>query len=138
MSRTVLACLVVPFVAAAALARAEVPSPWQPAAEESVVELVTQDEDGSARETSVWIVVLDDAGYVRTNASRWLANIQRGSPVTLRVRDLATHVQPEEVGDEATKARVEEAFKEKYGTMQRIMSAIRLREPTVLRLRPAP
>jgi len=60
---------------------------WAPAREESVVEIVTTDEDGEPRETSVWIVVLDDAGYVRTNDSAWLANIRRGSPVRLRVRE---------------------------------------------------
>jgi hypothetical protein len=31
---------------------------------------------------------------------------------------------------------VEEAFKAKYGLVQRMMSALRMREPTVLRLVP--
>jgi hypothetical protein len=48
-----------------------------------------------------------------------------------------TAASAEEVSDEALRARVEEAYKAKYGTLQRVMSALRLREPTVLRLSPA-
>jgi len=110
---------------------------WAPAREESVVELVTTDGDGEPRETSVWIVVLEDAGYVRTNDSAWLANIRRGSPVRLRVGEHERDVRASEVDDAATTARVEAAFKAKYGTLQRLMSALRMREPTVLRLAPA-
>jgi len=110
---------------------------WAPAREESVVEIVTTDADGDPRETSIWIVVLDDAGYVRTNDSEWLANIRRGSPVLLRVAQQDQAVSASEIDDADTKQRVEEAFKAKYGGLQRVMSALRMREPTVLRLAPA-
>jgi hypothetical protein len=99
------------------------------------VRIVTADEDGSVRDVPVWAVVPDgDAAYVRTNASRWLANIRRGSDVRLRVRDTEIPVAPTEVEDEATKARVEQAYRDKYGLLQRVMSALRMREPTVLKL----
>ena len=110
---------------------------WAPAREQSVVEIVTTDEDSEPRETSVWIVVLDDAGYIRTNDSTWLANIRRGSSVLLRVGEQERDVRASEVDDAATTARVEAAFKAKYGALQRLMSALRMREPTVLRLAPA-
>ncbi len=109
---------------------------WAPARETSVVEILTTDADGALRETSVWIVVIDDAGYVRTNASAWLANIRRGSPVRLRVGELARDVRASEVVDAATKQAVEAAFKAKYGALQKLMSALRVREPSVLRLVP--
>jgi hypothetical protein len=109
---------------------------WAPARETSVVEILTTDADGALRETSVWIVVLDDAGYVRTNDSSWLANIRRGSPVRLRVAELTRDVQASEVVDTATKQAVEAAFKAKYGALQKLMSALRVREPSVLRLVP--
>ena len=108
---------------------------WSPFAEADVVRIVTQDEDGAERDTPVWFVVVDGAGFVRTNDSRWLANIRRGSRVALRLDEAERPVVAEEVGDPAVSAAVEEAFKAKYGLAQRIMSALRVREPSVLRLR---
>lgn len=108
---------------------------WTPVREDWQVRIVTQDEDGATRDLPIWAVVLEgDAVYVRTNQSRWLANLRRGSAVTLKVRDVEIPVTSSEVADAATKARVEEAFKTKYGWMQRMMSALRTREPTVLKL----
>jgi hypothetical protein len=107
---------------------------WAPASEDSVVEILTSDADGSLRETPVWIVVLDGAAYVRTNDSKWLGNIRRGTAVRLRVREVETQVGTDEVKDAALTARVEEAFKAKYGFTQRVMSLFRISEPTVLRL----
>jgi hypothetical protein len=108
---------------------------WSPFAEAGVVRIVTQDEDGEERDTPVWFVVVEGDGFVRTNDSRWLANIRRGSPVALRLDAAERAVSAEEVADAAVTAAVEEAFKAKYGLVQRIMSAFRMREPSVLRLR---
>jgi hypothetical protein len=116
-------------------AAASAATPWSPFEEASVVQIVTQDEDGAERDTPVWFVVVDGAGYVRTNDSRWLANIRRGSSVALRLDETERPVTSEEVSDAAVTGAVEEAFKAKYGLMQRMMSALRMREPTVLRLR---
>ena len=109
---------------------------WKAAHEESVIEILTSDADGRLRETPVWIVVLDDAGYVRTNDSKWLANIRRGSAVRLRIREVESPVLAKETQDAALAARVEEAFKAKYGFTQRVMSLLRFSEPTVLKLTP--
>jgi len=123
------------FSGGAAPARAD--DALAPFAAESVIEIATRDEDGAARDTPVWIVALDGAAFVRTNDSRWLANIRRGSPVAIRAAGAERAVRASEVADAALKARVEEAFLAKYGRMQRVMSALRWREPTVLRLEPA-
>jgi hypothetical protein len=128
-----LAALTFAIAAWALPARAE--TDWTAVREAWQVRIVTADEDGSVRDVPVWAVVPDgDAAYVRTNASRWLANIRRGSDVRLRVRDTEIPVAPTEVEDEATKARVEQAYRDKYGLLQRVMSALRMREPTVLKL----
>jgi len=106
---------------------------WQKFQDTDVIEVLTHDEDGALRETSVWVVAFDGHGYVRTNDSRWLANIRRGSSVALRVDDAEYPVaarEPEK--DAALDARVEEQFKQKYGFMQRVMSTFRMREPTLL------
>lgn len=124
------------FVALVWLATSAQAEPsWSPFAEADVVRIVTQDEDGAERDTPVWFVVVDGAGFVRTNDSRWLANIRRGSKVVLRLDESERAVTSEEVRDTAVTDAVEEAFKVKYGFMQRVMSTFRMREPTVLRLR---
>jgi len=133
--RTATVCLL--GAALLAITPAE-PGVGPPFVDTGTIEIATTDEDGESRETPIWIVVLDGEGYVRTNDSRWLANIRRGSDVEIRAEDTSLSVSAEEVDDEDTKARVEEAFKEKYGTMQRIMSFFRMQEPTVLRLRRLP
>lgn len=115
-------------------ARAE--DPWPVVAETGTIEIVTRDEDGALRETHVWIVVVEQAGYVRTNDSRWLANIRRGSPVALRAEGADLPVRAEERSDTAEYDRVEAAFKAKYGWLQRLMSTFRTTRPTVLRLTP--
>jgi hypothetical protein len=127
-----MACLVLLLVLAGAV-HAAAPD-WQRAQEQSVVQILTHDEDGAQRETSVWIVSFDGCGYVRTNDSRWLANIRRGSTVALRLDDGEFPVAAREPNDAAITARVEEQFKQKYGFMQKVMSAFRFREPTVLEL----
>jgi hypothetical protein len=119
-------------LATAATAATEID--WQRAQDEDVALILTHDEDGALRETSVWIVAFDGHGYVRTNDSRWLANIRRGSDVTLRLGEEAFAVDAREPNDPAIAARVEEGFKQKYGFMQRVMSLFRMREPTVLEL----
>ena len=110
---------------------------WAPFAETKTIEIETQDEDGEARETKVWIVLVDGTGYVRTNDSRWLANIRRGSPIEIRAGETTLVVGATEVEDEATCDEVEEAFKAKYGAVQKLMSFFRISEPTVLRLEAA-
>ena len=135
MARMTALTVVLSLAIFASVAAAE-PFNWAPATTESVVEVLTSDTDGELRETPVWIVVIDDVAYVRTNDSKWLANIRRGSAVRVRVRGLESGVLAFEVADAALTARVEKAFKKKYGSMQRMMSLFRMSEPVVLRLAP--
>jgi hypothetical protein len=109
---------------------------WTPFQQDSVIQILTHDEDGALRETKVWVVVVDGAGYVRTNASRWLENIQRNPEVQIRARGYEYLMRAEAVKDARLQERVEEGFLEKYGFTQRVMSLFRFREPSVLRLVP--
>ena len=109
---------------------------WTPFAETEVVHIVTQDDGGAERDTKVWLVVVDGAAFVRTNDSRWLANIRRGSAVALKLDSTPRAVTALEESDAATRERVEAAFLAKYGLRQRVLSALRMREPSVLRLTP--
>jgi len=109
---------------------------WAPYREDSTIEIITLDEDGSRRETKIWIVVLGGEGFIRTNDSKWLANIRRDPAVHLRTRGVEVAVTAEITDDPAIYGRVEQAFKDKYGLMQKMMSAIRMSRPTVLRVLP--
>ena len=109
---------------------------WEPFAESDVIRILTHDEDGDLRDTKVWVAVVDGAGYVRTSASRWLENIERNPQVEVVARGQRYLMRAERVSDARLTERVEAAFKEKYGLLQRIMSLLRFREPTVLRLVP--
>jgi len=135
LSRVAAPLLVLGFVLAAAAPRAGA-FDWTPFAQEGTIRILTHDEDGEVRDTKVWTVVVDGAGYVRTSGSTWLENIQRNPEVQVRVRGYDYLMRAEEVKDAATRERVEEAYKEKYGLAQRTMSLFRFREPTVLRLVP--
>ncbi len=130
-AKSALWTLVIVLLGAAAPAE---PFDWTPVQEESVVEILTSDADGSLRETPVWIVVIEGAAYVRTNDSKWLANIRRHSAVRLRMHDVESAVRASEVKDAALSSRIEDAFKAKYGMTQRLMSLFRISEPTVLKL----
>jgi len=135
--RTIGLALLVGMALASAVASARAETiDWTPFAEEGVVEILTVDPDGEPRETSVWVVVVADAAYVRTNDSRWLANIRRDPLLRMRVREREYPLRAEEAADPGTIDLVEASFKAKYGWMQRMMSALRMREPTVLRLSP--
>ena len=113
-------------------------SEWTgPFAEVGTIHILTQDADGGVRDTKVWIVTSHADAWIRTNDSRWLANIRRGSPIDLRTDEVSQPVAAVEVADASEAERVEALFKAKYGWVQRVMSALRISEPTVLRLRPA-
>jgi hypothetical protein len=132
MKPTVWACLLLAAALAPSARAAELD--WRRFQDEDVIEVLTHDENGALRETSVWIVAFDDHGYLRTNDSRWLANIRRGSSVALRIGEEQFAVSAREPDDAALTARVEEQFKQKYGVTQRVMSFFRMREPTLLEL----
>ncbi|MDG2051374.1 MAG: DUF2255 family protein [Myxococcota bacterium] len=110
------------------------PDEWQPFADQDVIEIITEDPDGDLRETKIWIVVLDGNGYIRTNNSRWLANIRRGSAVSLRSDEWESRVTAAEIDNVELDQQVESAFKAKYGFMQQLMSFFRISDPTLLKL----
>ena len=95
-------------------ARATEPD-WNALAAENTIEIVTHDEDGDVRETTVWVGVVDGVGYVRTTGSRWLANIGRDPNVLVRVGGGEYALRAQAISDTALRARVNEVFRAKYG-----------------------
>lgn len=87
---------------------------WNAAHEHDVIEILTNDADGAARETKVWVAALDGRGYVRTNDSRWFQNLVREPNAAIRFGDAEYPVRAEVVRDPALRARVDAVFAEKY------------------------
>jgi hypothetical protein len=113
---------------------ATAPVAWASVADEEVPEIVTLDPDGEVRETKLWIVVVDGSGFVRTSGTRWLRNLERDPNLVLRIGGQAHRLRAEAVSDPALAARIEQAFREKYGLSDRLTRWIVPGEPTLMRL----
>jgi len=100
---------------------AQQPIDWQMANESWSVHIVTLDEDGDERVTRIWLAAVDGEGALRTGNSRWWANLNRDASCRVRVNGIDYPVRAEFVGDLAQKIRIDEAFGEKYGWMERMM-----------------
>ena len=95
---------------------------WSAAAANDVIELLTVDPDGQARETKVWIAELDGRGYVRTNDSRWFQNFARDPDGMIRYGGAAYPIRAEVVTDAAQRERVDAVFAKKYPRSTWVMS----------------
>ena len=109
---------------------------WEEWADVSIIEIITVDPDGDLRDTKVWFVTIDDTAYLRTNGSRWLANIKRDPEVVIRIEgrefpQLAHMVPGEEIIE-----RVDAASREKYGWQEALIHPFRIKPPDILRLSP--
>jgi hypothetical protein len=138
-----------PLVALALLAAcASTPAPrdatapidWTSVEDAEVAEIVTRDPDGDARETRIWLVVVDGSGFVRTSGTRWLRNIEGDPDVVLRIGGAAHPLRAERVSDPALAARIQDAFRKKYGLADRLTGWLLRGDAILLRLveRPAP
>ena len=107
---------------------------WSEAAAPDVVRILTQDEDGSTRETKIWIVLLDGQAYIRTANTRWYRNIERDPNVTVRSEGAEYPATAQLVTDESPLDRIEAAFREKYGFKNRLSGIARLGRSNIMRL----
>jgi hypothetical protein len=107
---------------------------WASHGEADTVTVITTDEDGSTRETTVWLVVLDGDGYIATGSTRWGANIERNRDVVLRIGETELALRAEFVTEPEARTRIEAEFREKYPSGHWLWSSIRLEEVKIMRL----
>ena len=107
-----LALAVVLVIASAAAAE---PIEWNAVTTEQTVVVLTKEADGAPRETTVWLVVVDGRGYVRTGDTHWHANIARNPEIGVRIAGVDYAVKVEHVTDPALRAKINAAYGEKYG-----------------------
>jgi len=124
------------LTASSATAEELAPPDWSAHAETETVIVVNADEDGTARETTVWLAVLDGQAYVRTGGSQWGANLQRNPEFSLRVGETELNLRVAFVEDDTIRASVAAAFREKYGFPDAVMDLFRGDRPLIMRLDP--
>ena len=120
---------------AAGVAAADAPD-WTSLRELETVEVLTSDPDGDTRETTVWLVVVDGAGYVRTGGTTWGENVVRSPELVLRAGEATHPMRVEFVEDEDARRRISDAFREKYGLQDRLLAWIRGSRPKIMLLHP--
>ena len=127
---TLLACASVP------LKTATTAPDWSALANEETIELVTRDSDGDVRETTVWLVVVDGVGTIRTGNTHWFANLTRDPALRVRMAGTEYALRTELVKDPDTRKRINDAYRAKYGVQDRTVLLFRGVDLNMLRLLP--
>lgn len=93
-----------------------------------------------SRGVIIWVVVVDDATYVRSvqgPRGKWFIAAAADGQATLEVNDRQLPVRVIKVSDQATIDAVSQAFLSKYATSPYAQSIVRAETlPTTLRLNP--
>lgn len=117
--------------------RAQAQQPdWTALADLETVEVLTLDADGSPRVTTVWLLVLDGEGYVRTGGTSWGENVVRNRELILRAAEKEYPMSVEFEEDDAMREKITQAFREKYGLSDGLVGWIRGSHPKLMHLVP--
>jgi hypothetical protein len=92
---------------------------WRAAETEEEIVALTQDANGSPRETTIWIAVLDGDAFIRTSGTPWGRNMERDPDLVLRIAGVDHSVRAERIVDAGLIDRVQARFREKYGFADR-------------------
>jgi hypothetical protein len=109
---------------------------WAALADRDTVKVVTTDEDGDERTTTIWLLVQDGNGYIRTSKrSTWGDNVERNPEIALRVDDTDHPFRAVFITDAAEREAIVAGFDAKYGHNV-IIDWIRGDDPRIMRLDP--
>src|SRR5262245_61088300 len=103
------------LVLAALFALEAAPSDWTPLAEVEEIQVLSENADGSAEETTVWLAVVDGHGFIRTGNTSWYPNLERKPDIGVRVSGKEYAVRAELIEDQALREKVIAEFRRKYG-----------------------
>ena len=110
---------------------------WNSVADVEEVLVVTTNQDGTPRETTIWLAVVDGQGYIRTSGwTKWGDNVVRNSDIALRIGDIEHPLRASFVEDEALRERIVATFREKYGRFDGFLNILRGSKPPIMRLDP--
>lgn len=120
MRLALLALLFSAALASADAARAA----WSDFKDEQEILAILHAEDGKPREVKIWLVVLDDRGFVRTRNTSWRADLERDPLAALRIQDKEIPIRAIPVKDPELYNRVNEAYTAKYGRTPHVFLAV--------------
>ncbi len=100
---------------------AQEPIDWRAVDDRWSLHIVTVDPDGDERVTRIWVAIVDGEGTLRTGDSRWWQNLERDPNCRIRLLKIEYPVRVEFVMEHEDKARIDDAFVEKYGWLERIL-----------------
>lgn len=109
---------------------------WARHAEADTVTVVTFPEEGEPRETTVWLVVVEGQGYIRTGSTRWGRDVERNPALWLQIDDEILALRAEFVEEEPLREQVTAAFREKYGWTDALIGIFRGGHPKIMKLLP--
>mgnify|MGYP001581425522 CR=1 FL=1 len=113
------------------------PAPdWGTLGGENTVVVVTERPDGTPHETTVWIVVSNGRGYLRTSNTGWFRDIERNRNVVLRAGEREWALTIEHVEDDAEGEAVMSAFRDKYGISDILVAPAHIGGSHLMRLEP--
>ena len=119
---------------AAAGARASEPD-WDKVAGVGTIQVITHDEDGAARETKIWLAVVDGQGFIRTGDTHWGKNIRRNpADVVLRIEGKEYPLRAEFIENDKLRERVVAAFRAKYGWFDGFVNFVRGSHPNIMHM----
>lgn len=122
------------FVFAASAALAAEPD-WEKLADVGQIEVITHDEDGDVRETTIWFVVVDGQGFIRGGNSNWIANIRRNpADVVLRIEEREYPLRAEFIENDELRERIVAAFRAKYGWFDGAVDFVRGKRPNIMHM----
>ena len=110
--------------AALAIAAQPARAAWSDYKDEKEIFAVLHNEKGEVREVKIWIVVLDDHGFIRTRNTSWRADLERDPKAALKIKDKEIRIRPVPVKDPELYKKVNEAYTAKYGVVPHIFLAI--------------
>jgi hypothetical protein len=103
-----------------------------------VAVLRTFDADGTAHATKLWVVDLDGTPWVRVANPRrsWFQRLREYPDVDLVRGGVGVRVRAVVISDPTAQARVDAAFADKYGAVDRWYGLLLRRNPVAVRLDP--
>ncbi|HXJ80249.1 MAG TPA: hypothetical protein VMS64_16395 [Candidatus Methylomirabilis sp.] len=125
---------VVAFALVSATSAESAPLDWSRWSDLPTVEVITTDDGGRARTTTVWIVVVQGQAYLRTGRTIWGGNVEREGTLKLKGEPGEYLCRAERITDPSLQEKVMAAFRAKYGFRDVISGVIRLGKSRIFRL----
>jgi hypothetical protein len=97
---------------------------WSNYKDEQEIFAVVHGEDGEPREVKIWLVVLDDQGFIRTRNTSWRGDLERDAKAALKIQGKEIPIRAIPVKDPELYNRVNEAYTAKYGTMPHVFLSV--------------